>query len=109
MPYTVQSRCDQCGHSDSFMIGNWKEHLGVYICRDPCKSIVNIPLDTGRCPGCGRPVSPNECYDYSHSIPYGNGQFMVEPEHGPKCPQCSSGTLSFLPTIHHNVRMTIVG
>jgi len=108
MPYTVQSRCDRCGYSGSFMIGNWKEHLGVYICRDPCKSIVNVPLDTACCPGCGRTVSPDECYDYSHSIPYGNGQFFVEPEPGPSCPQCGSGTLNFLPTIHHNVWMTIV-
>jgi hypothetical protein len=62
MPYTVQSHCDRCGSSDSFMIGNWKEHLGVVICRDSCQSIINVPLDTGRCPGCGRNVSSDECY-----------------------------------------------
>jgi hypothetical protein len=105
MSYTVASHCEKCGHSDEFFIGNWKEHLGVFVCREQCHAMVNVPLDTRRCPGCDREVASEDCYDYAHSIPYFNGAFLVEPEPGPVCPNCNAAKLRFQPTIHHNMLM----
>ena len=107
MPYTVTSHCDTCSGSDEFMIGDWKKHLGVYICRDPCRSIVSVPLDTSQCPGCGQDVDADQCYDYAPSIPYLNGEFVVEPESGPTCPKCGEGQITFRPTIHHNMGVVL--
>ena len=54
MPYRVQSHCADCADPDTFIIGHWTMHLGVHVC-PRAQSIVNVPVDTGQCPGCGTP------------------------------------------------------
>jgi hypothetical protein len=103
MPYTVRSQCDRCRKGDDFFIGMWRAHMGVYICRDACKRITNVPLETGKCPGCGRAVRNSDLFDYADFIPYFNGQSLAPVEPGPVCPKCGRGQLSFQPTIHHSM------
>ena len=68
MPYRVQSRCASCGEGDVFVIGHWTVHLGVHIC-SRTRSVVNVPVDTGTCPGCGERTNAGELYDYSFAVP----------------------------------------
>jgi hypothetical protein len=35
------------------VIGNWAEHLGVYVCPG-CNALVNIPVETSTCPGVAK-------------------------------------------------------
>src|SRR5262249_13767007 len=90
MPYEIESSCAACRQGDRFMIGNWPEHLGVYVC-SVCKALTNISVETPKCPGCGQLVEPQDCYDYSFAIPYLGGQFLREPEPGPNCPNADRG------------------
>jgi hypothetical protein len=106
MPYQVESICTACGQGDSFVIGNWPEDLGVYVC-PVCQAPVNIPVETSECPGCGQGVEPEDCYDYSFSIPYLGGQFIHEPEPGPDCPKCGRAPLAFETTTHLNMGMVV--
>jgi hypothetical protein len=102
MPYKVESKCDGCGSQHRFVIGLWPEHLGVYMCR-ACAMPVNIPLETGQCPGCGVQPSVAEFYDYARSIPFYHGESLGRLEPGPTCPNCAEGTLSFTIHCHFNV------
>ncbi len=105
MPYSVESHCSACGEGDTFAIGLWPEHLGVFVCSE-CQSVVNIPLSTGQCPGCGYSPTLDEYYDYAYAIPYLNyderePRETLEP--GPICPKCGGSPLSFRSTEHVNV------
>jgi hypothetical protein len=100
MPYEVRSQCDRCGKGDLFLIGMWRVYMGVYICRDRCKKIINIPVETGKCPGCGREVRNSDLFDYADFIPYLDGGSVAPLEPGPICPKCGRGQLSF-DTIAH--------
>ena len=106
MPYEIESSCGACGQGDRFMIGNWPEHLGVYVC-SVCKALTNISVETAKCPGCGQRVEPQDCYDYAFAIPYLGGQFIREPEPGPVCPKCGRGPLAFQNTAHLNMGMVV--
>lgn len=70
-----------------------------------CKSVVSIPLETEECPGCGRAVTTDDCYDHSDSIPYFRGQTLFKLQRGPRCPKCHNGHLRFQPEVHHNMVM----
>ncbi|MDX1992039.1 MAG: hypothetical protein SF029_06605 [bacterium] len=107
VPYNVESHCSACGEGDTFIIGNWPEHLGVYVC-PTCQKVVNVPLDTCRCPGCGQQVQPEDCYDYGQSMPYLGGKSLHPLEPGPECPRCGGTTLTFLPTAHLNMLMVVM-
>src|SRR5262245_53607237 len=102
MPYTVESRCPACSTTDTFVIGLWPEHMGVYVCLR-CQKLVNVPLATGKCPGCGYEPGAEEFYDYAYAIPYFNGPPAEEREPGPECPKCAQGRLVFQTTSHFNV------
>jgi len=104
MPYEIHSHCDRCNGGDAFLIGNWPEHLGVFVCRT-CKKVVNIPVEDGQCPGCGHQPEVDEFYDYAFAIPYFDGQLPHPPEPGPRCPKCGEGTLSFENRVHLNMLM----
>jgi hypothetical protein len=106
MPYQIESVCTACRQGDSFLIGNWPEHLGVYVC-SACKALVNVPVETSRCPGCSQDVEPPDCYDYSFAIPYLGGQFVRELEAGPTCPKCGCAHLAFENTAHLNMGMVV--
>src|SRR5262249_43174300 len=98
----VHSRCSVCAHADKFIIGNWPEHLGVYVC-GTCKGLVNVPVADGQCPGCGFPPSPDDLYDYSRSIPYLGDQFAGAKAPGPLCPECGQAHLEFETRAHYNL------
>jgi hypothetical protein len=102
MPYDVQSHCPACGVDDTFVIGLWPDHLGVFACRR-CQKLVNIPLATEKCPGCGCQPSVEEFYDYAYAVPYFSGPPPEEREAGPECPKCGQGRLVFQTTSHFNV------
>ncbi len=102
MPYQVSSNCPECKSIASFVIGLWPQHLGVFICRG-CQTLVNIPLETANCPGCGYQPRVEEFYDYAYAIPYFNGPPSEELEPGPECPKCRKGRLVFQLTSHFNV------
>jgi hypothetical protein len=102
MPYEVKSRCETCQEGNDLVIGLWPEHLGVLIC-GACRKLVNIPLEGGACPGCGRQPATDEFYDYAGSIPYLGGASLGPLEPGPECPRCRRGRLSFETTGHINV------
>jgi hypothetical protein len=102
MPYQVKSHCAACQAGDEFVIGLWPEHRGVLVCAT-CRRVVNVPLEGGKCPGCGRQPAADEFYDYAGSIPYLDGVSLVPLEEGPECPKCRSGRLSFRTTSHFNV------
>lgn len=106
MPYEIESSCLACGQGDRFMIGNWPEHLGADVC-PTCKALVNIPVETMRCPGCDRSVAPQDCYDYSFAVPYLGRQFISDPEPGPTCPRCGQGPLAFENRAHLNMGMVV--
>ena len=89
MPYRVQSHCAGCGNGDAFEIGYWTRDLGVHVCQR-AQSVVNVPVDTGLCPGCGEPVDAADLYDYSFAIPYSGGQSPRPLEAGPTCPSITS-------------------
>ena len=106
MPYQIESRCRACSSGDTFLIGNWPEHLGAYVC-STCQSLVNVPVETGQCPGCGHQPALTEFYDYSGAIPYLGGQMPHEPEPGPECPKCRRAPLSFENNAHLNMGMVV--
>jgi hypothetical protein len=106
MPYQIDSSCVACGQGDRFMIGNWPEHLGVYVC-SVCKALTNISVESRKCPGCGQLVEPQDCYDYSLTIPYLGGTFPCELEPGPNCPRCGRGPLAFENNAHLNMGMVV--
>ncbi|MCI0462342.1 MAG: hypothetical protein L0Z62_35770 [Gemmataceae bacterium] len=106
MPYQIKSVCTACCQSDTFLIGNWPEHLGVYLC-SACKALVNVPVDTSSCPGCVQGVEPQNCYDYTFAIPYLGGRFVGDPEPGPTCPKCGRAHLAFENTAHLNMGMVV--
>jgi hypothetical protein len=106
MPYEIQSRCRACGKGDKFLIGNWPEHLGVYVCAS-CRALVNVPVGSGHCPGCGHEPTMRDFYDYSLAIPYLGGQMPHEPEPGPLCQRCQRASLSFENNVHLNMGMVV--
>jgi hypothetical protein len=106
MPYQIQSHCPACQAGDSVVIGNWPEHLGLYLCLS-CRQLVNIPTRDGKCPGCGYEPRPDELYDYSRAIPYLGGQMPYTPDSGPVCPRCEGGALQFHNTAHYNMMMVV--
>lgn len=106
MPYSIQSECQTCSHSDTFIIGNWTEHYGVYICRT-CRQLVNISVADGVCKGCGSHPNLTDYYDYSHAIPYLGGQNPMPLESGPNCPRCEMGSLTFHNQAHLNLGMVV--
>jgi len=106
MPYEIQSRCHACGQGDTFLIGNWPEHLGVHVCAE-CHALVNIPVETGQCPGCGQQPSLQDFYDYSFAVPYLGGQMPRQPEPGPACPKCQRAPLTFENNVHLNMGMIV--
>lgn len=93
MPYRVDSHCSACGHGDSFVIGLWQKYLGLYVCAS-CKSIVNIPLETGTCE-CGVRPALDHFYDYAYAIPDMQGRSMGNLEPGPNCPKCAGAEVTF--------------
>lgn len=101
MPYEVSSQCSACSQGDDFVIGNWPEHLGVFLC-GTCRAIVNVPLDSGQC-GCGHEPAVAEYYDYARAIPYMRNDPSEELERGPQCPKCNDGFLVFDTKSHFNV------
>jgi len=101
MPYTVSSNCDYCYRGDEFSIGFWTMHMGLFSCPN-CRAFVNIPLETGRCLGCGYSPTPHEFYDYSAAIPYLGGKTLNKLEPGPLCPKCCQRPVSFETTMHLN-------
>ena len=102
MPYRVQSSCASCSNGDAFIIGQWTVHLGVHLC-PRARSIVNVPVETGQCPGCGEPVDAGDLYDYSYAIPYLGGQTPRPLEPGPTCPKCNGAPLAFETVAHLNL------
>jgi hypothetical protein len=106
MPYQIQSHCGACRQGDAFVIGNWPDHAGVLVCAG-CRSLVNVPVAGGKCPGCGHRPAPGEYYDYSFAIPYLGGQFAGDPEPGPTCPKCRDGPVAFEATAHLNMLMVV--
>jgi hypothetical protein len=102
IPYTIESLCPKCGRGEEFSIGNWPEHLGVFACPS-CKALVNVPLETGHCAGCGTQPGTYDFYDYAHSIAYMRAQPPGEGEPGPPCPKCAGAALTFNMTSHYNV------
>ena len=106
MPYEVQSHCANCGDGDQFVIGHWTRHLGVHVC-GRASSIVNVPVDTGLCPGCGEPVDVADLYDYSLAIPYLGGQTLRPLEPGPVCPKCNGAPLTFETHTHINLGVVV--
>ena len=94
MPYRVQSTCPTCSQQGEFIIGNWPEHLGVYLCK-ACQVPVNVWVEGGQCRGCGARPGSQELYDHAHAITYLGGQYPGEPKPGPRCPKCDEGTLRF--------------
>jgi len=106
MPYQIQSQCAACKKSDSFLIGNWPEHLGVYVCQK-CQALVNIPVSDGKCPSCGHAPQLSELYDYSFAVPYLGGSFPGQLEPGPICPKCHQKPLTFMNTAHLNMGMVV--
>ena len=102
MPYQVQSHCAACVAGETFVIGHWTRHLGVHVC-PRAQSIVNVPVDTGQCPGCGEPVAAADLYDYSYAIPYFSGQTPRPLEPGPACPKCKGAPLGFETKVHINL------
>lgn len=106
MPYRIQSHCAGCGQGDAFVIGQWTTHLGVHVCQR-AQSVVNVPVDTGLCPGCGEPVDAADLYDYSYAIPYGGGQSPRPLETGPTCPKCHGAPLTFENQAHINLGVVV--
>jgi ssDNA-binding Zn-finger/Zn-ribbon topoisomerase 1 len=106
MPYRITSRCGTCHQGDTFVIGNWPEHLGVFIC-PKCRALANVPVSDGKCPGCGEAPALEQLYDYSFAVPYLGGKFPGQLEPGPTCPKCRQGLLSFENSAHLNMRMVI--
>jgi hypothetical protein len=108
MPYRVQSVCASCGKGDDFVIGDWTRHLGLHVC-PRAQSIVNVPVETGQCPGCGEPVPAGDLYDYSFAIPYLGGQTPRTLESGPACPKCAGAPLTFNTHAHINLGTVVHG
>jgi hypothetical protein len=106
MPYNIASQCPSCDAGDQFVIGHWPEHLGLYAC-PTCRALVNVPVTTGACPGCGHAVDAGSLYDYSFAIPYGHGHFGPEREPGCTCPKCGQAPLTFTNTAHLNMGVVV--
>lgn len=102
MPYLIQSHCAECEQGDEFTIGDWTRHYGVYVCSS-CQKLVNIPVEDGKCPGCGQQPTLAEYYDYSFAIPYLGGQTPRPLDAGPTCPKCKKTHLVFHNTAHLNM------
>lgn len=102
MPYMVQSRCNHCDGQARFAIGHWPRDLGVYLC-STCKVPINVPLETGACPGCGVEPSIDDYYDHARVIPYMSVPLPADAPPGPVCPKCDEGALSFKIDSHYNV------
>jgi len=106
MPYEVQSQCRSCGNGDVFVIGQWTAHLGVHVCRQS-RMLLNVPVETGACPGCGECPPADALYDYSFAVPYLGGQTIRELEAGPVCPKCEGASLTFNTTTHLNMGVVV--
>src|SRR5262249_26728778 len=104
MPFEIHSSCASC-EGDDFAIGNWPEHLGVFVCRT-CRALVNIPVATGKCPGCRQEPQPAEMYDYAFAVPYLGGNVVGSLEPGPSCPKCGR-ELAFENRVHQNMGVVI--
>ncbi|MCB0210976.1 MAG: tetratricopeptide repeat protein, partial [Anaerolineae bacterium] len=105
MPYMVNSYCTQCQQGDRFSIGHWNTYKGVFVCQT-CRAIVNIPLETGQCPGCGYTPANSEFFDYSGAIAIKN---ITEPpsQPMPTCPKCLQAQLNFGIAGHMNMGAAI--
>lgn len=106
MPYLVKSCCEQCHAGDEFTIGLWSQNLGLYIC-DHCDMIVNIPNETGRCPGCHYAPDATELFNYTELIPC-MGERQSYNGHRPVCPKCQSGWLRFQISRHLDIGSTLI-
>lgn len=108
MPYQVESHCPHCASGDTFIIGQWTTHRGVFVCPE-CRALVNVPLASGACPGCGHKPALADYYDYAYAIPYLGGKLPFPAEPGPPCPRCGEAALTFETTMHINMRGTVLG
>lgn len=107
MPYLVKSCCEQCHAGDTFTIGIWSQNLGLYIC-DHCDRLVNIPSETGRCPGCHYAPDAAELLNYTGLIPcMGERQSYTDPR--PVCPKCQNGRLRFQISDHLDMDCVLNG
>src|SRR6516225_2407481 len=78
---TLVDKCPVSLSRDTFLIGNWPEHLGVHVCA-VCHALANIPVETGHWSGCGQQPDLQDFYDYSFAVPYLGGQMPGQPEPG---------------------------
>lgn len=106
MPYSIQSQCHACNQGDTFVIGNWTEHYGVYICHT-CQQVVNILIADGVCSGCKTQPNLTDYYDYSFAIPYLGGKSPMPLETGPDCPKCRAGKIAFHNQAHLNLGVVV--